>query len=1023
MYNILQIAFIASFTFIGSAVFAQGNTWKLSGNNNVNANSFIGSENNAPLIFKTNNNEVMRLTENGEVNFMPGTNINLSGNANIDSIYTSYINATSLFAAYIDIQQADIYDLSAVILTSRRHTADSLLAGYFSANTLTTPTATIETLIALSIVSESVITDTLIVEEGEIDHLNASQIITDELVGNNLQITTLNSNTASISKLNADSIDAVFIQSNDLISEKANINRLNSDSIYTMAINNTGTISTQTIIANYTGSNIVQADTLESVYGNIDDLHNQNITTETLIANSSMIQTLTTDSLTAIHINTTQFDGETAQINSINTNQLDAERINAIDIAVDSVISANLNTQQLNAENGEVQHLEVDSLVTNTITNTGDINTTTVNANNLIAQSSISNSLLSDSAHIEFLDVENFNSTSLFGQNANFQYIHTDSSIATTVITGVLKADTISANTLSAANGDINNLNADSIHTLYTSSDYINSASLRDINNALIQTSADGNLQRFEFSGDSTQVLRGDGTFGADNNHWFTSGDVLFNNNTGNVGIGTSNPIEKLHVAGNIKFDGQLKNSIFQTNPTDSTVEINGDVNITNNLTTNTFTTDKIQVNEQFKIGNSIVLDATTSSTGAANRLFTSNTAPTELFIQSESGLSHHTIINAHNDGNVGIGLTNPSEKLHLAGNFRNTGTLRTGSLIFNATGSENTIIKTGTEHMYILNGDNENNELKIGLGTDHPEKALHIRTYHRVNNAVTHYSHEGIRMESHYVPDLMTIGERTSTTWDIEPEVAQMPFLSFGLPDEPKMVIRENGSVGIGNTITGEGFSLDDQMIVLNDKKVGLRLVDEDQTATDHYGLLVDINENENTKAIVVREDDGHQGERFTVYGNGAVETREGILAYENIITKESIYADGLRVPADTDEDVKFIIKEDGTVGIGTNTPQSLLSVNGEITCKGIEVTANGWPDYVFYKDYNLLPLDSVKNYINQNGHLPDVPSEKTIEKNGINLGEMDAILLRKIEELTLYMIELKKENAELKRAVYNIR
>lgn len=75
--------------------------------------------------------------------------------------------------------------------------------------------------------------------------------------------------------------------------------------------------------------------------------------------------------------------------------------------------------------------------------------------------------------------------------------------------------------------------------------------------------------------------------------------------------------------------------------------------------------------------------------------------------------------------------------------------------------------------------------------------------------------------------------------------------------------------------------------------------------------------------------------------------------------------------------------------------------------------------PDYVFAKDYNLMSLYEVEKYINKNSHLPEVPSAKEVEENGVNIGDMQSILLRKIEELTLYVIELKKENDNLKKKV----
>lgn len=80
------------------------------------------------------------------------------------------------------------------------------------------------------------------------------------------------------------------------------------------------------------------------------------------------------------------------------------------------------------------------------------------------------------------------------------------------------------------------------------------------------------------------------------------------------------------------------------------------------------------------------------------------------------------------------------------------------------------------------------------------------------------------------------------------------------------------------------------------------------------------------------------------------------------------------------------------------------------------VDIASGVWADYVFKNDYNLKPLEEVEAFINTNGHLPNVPSAKEIETEGLNLGEMDAKLLEKIEELTLYIIELKKEVNELK-------
>jgi len=107
-----------------------------------------------------------------------------------------------------------------------------------------------------------------------------------------------------------------------------------------------------------------------------------------------------------------------------------------------------------------------------------------------------------------------------------------------------------------------------------------------------------------------------------------------------------------------------------------------------------------------------------------------------------------------------------------------------------------------------------------------------------------------------------------------------------------------------------------------------------------------------------------------------------------------------------------------DGNVGIGTNAPGEKLSVNGKIRAHEIKVesTASTWPDYVFEEEYDLPSLKSTADFIKANKHLPGVPTANDVEKDGISLGEMNKILLQKIEELTLHMIEMKSEIEELK-------
>ena len=124
----------------------------------------------------------------------------------------------------------------------------------------------------------------------------------------------------------------------------------------------------------------------------------------------------------------------------------------------------------------------------------------------------------------------------------------------------------------------------------------------------------------------------------------------------------------------------------------------------------------------------------------------------------------------------------------------------------------------------------------------------------------------------------------------------------------------------------------------------------------------------------------------------------------------------------------LKNVTEKDGKIGIGTKTPDELLTVKGKIHTQEVIVDLNGAvaPDYVFKNyytgksilkpDYQFLSLKEIENFIIENHHLPGLPSAKEIEKEGLFLKKMNLLLLEKIEELTLFAIEQQKEIEALK-------
>lgn len=130
---------------------------------------------------------------------------------------------------------------------------------------------------------------------------------------------------------------------------------------------------------------------------------------------------------------------------------------------------------------------------------------------------------------------------------------------------------------------------------------------------------------------------------------------------------------------------------------------------------------------------------------------------------------------------------------------------------------------------------------------------------------------------------------------------------------------------------------------------------------------------------------------------------------------------------------DETFVVYGNGKTHIGIGRPlttgvcaNAMLTVDGTILAKEVRVaisTSTHWADYVFDKGYKLMPLKEVEAFIQSNKHLPEVPSSADVEKNGIDVTEISATLLKKIEELTLYTIELQKKLEDQQKEINNLK
>jgi len=163
----------------------------------------------------------------------------------------------------------------------------------------------------------------------------------------------------------------------------------------------------------------------------------------------------------------------------------------------------------------------------------------------------------------------------------------------------------------------------------------------------------------------------------------------------------------------------------------------------------------------------------------------------------------------------------------------------------------------------------------------------------------------------------------------------------------------------------------------------------------------------------------DGGQ-RQFIMSGYDAATSTWGEFMNFNYTTKKYWLRSGI-TDVEYDNSGNTYFNNTGGVGVGVTALGGgvKFQVAGKIKCQEVEVAITPWPDHVFRSDYNLKPLGEVESYILQNKHLPDVPNDQEVQAKGVDLGKMNATLLQKVEELTLYVIQLKKDNDQLTERV----
>lgn len=360
---------------------------------------------------------------------------------------------------------------------------------------------------------------------------------------------------------------------------------------------------------------------------------------------------------------------------------------------------------------------------------------------------------------------------------------------------------------------------------------------------------------------------------------------------------------------------------------------------------------------------------------------------------------------NVYINGNVGIGTSSPTHMLQVAGTLgiradnsafviddqyearlgfvKQSGSapqITTGvasSMIFSQSSevdvTANISTATLTERMRI------NTDGNVGIGSSAPEQRLTLST------------------ETSTWQLGLTNGATGGGTWQLGSSA-------------------DDWDAGAGKFLIASGTDTEDvSLAITEDQYVGLGTVDPQSKLHVVGDVVVDDEKPRIFTGSAVAELDRY----LHILNTPSHRTASGVKAGGVLVSDDYDYANP--------DKNNLIVK--GAVGIGTpldNNPNDYsLAVNGKIGAHDIRVENSSatWPDYVFETNYVLTPLESLEAYLRKNKHLPDVPTAATVAEEGYSVDEMTSVLLKKVEELTLYVIELKKENEAMKKALEEIK
>lgn len=371
----------------------------------------------------------------------------------------------------------------------------------------------------------------------------------------------------------------------------------------------------------------------------------------------------------------------------------------------------------------------------------------------------------------------------------------------------------------------------------------------------------------------------------------------------------------------------------------------------------------------------------------------------------ASSGLSPSERVRVNEDGNIGIATADPLARLHIEmGNTTNEDALIIDDdgdpvVRFRRNASERSFFQLlGEDFKVATSANNETGRLilrtngtdrvfvtpsgNVGIGEDAPATRLHV-----AGDIIAQDASPGFFMRAAGDPStigfMQVIGNNLMLGTGIS---TTMPLRLFTAGEE-RAVITSNGMLGFG-------------------------------TASPITDFHLDFGSSFNFEPVIINFSGGTRQMQFRRQNIpfGMMEFAQDLMSLGTISTDHLVFR--------TNSTERMRIDMNGRIAINTSSVPGVyrLAVNGQIICTDITTLPfASWPDYVFGNNHRLLSLEELEKFIDRYKHLPGIPSADVIAKDGLRVGEMQRLHMEKIEELTLYIIQLKKEIDGLKIQLAN--